>query len=117
MKLGNEICSILAEVEGLEELEIPMDDLLDSARTTLEHLDDLWKTSEPQEKNEMARVLFPSGVACDKTGVVGTPQEAREIGLLGILQGDITEMAVLCADGWNPFVAWLRGTAGVLKAS
>jgi site-specific DNA recombinase len=93
-RLKGEIISILETVERLEELEVPKDDLLTRAQATLEHLSDLWKTSEPLAKREMARVLFPRGVACDKTGIVGTPQDAREIGLLGILQGEKTEMAV-----------------------
>ena|GEM_PF-1113575 len=93
-KLKDEINSTLETVERLEELEVPTDDLLTRAQATLEHLDDLWKTSEPRARTEMAKVLFPSGVACDKNGVVGTPQDAREIGLLGLLQGPKNEMAV-----------------------
>ncbi len=93
-RLKDEINSTLEAVERLEELEVPMDDLLARAQGTLEHLGDLWKTSESLQKTEMARVLFPRGVACDKAGVVGTPQESREIGLLDILQGPENEMAV-----------------------
>ncbi|HPK52716.1 MAG TPA: recombinase family protein [Candidatus Fermentibacter daniensis] len=93
-KLKDEINTTLETVERLEELEVPTDDLLTRAQTTLEHLDDLWKASDPSGKTEMAKVLFPSGVACDKNGVVGTPQDAREIGLLDLLQGPKNEMAV-----------------------
>lgn len=113
--LQKEIARRRIQKTEIHEESVDLEALLDQALRFVSNSKCLWENADSERKSVIQRLLFPSGLGFTRNLAFGNPVDSHQIDVLSFFGFRNSLLAVLCADGWNPFLAWLRGICSALK--